>query len=83
MAFFQRIGSATYHTTEACSKVPKNVKVNKEWRAPKSRPKGKKCAECENKTRKPVKKKVAKKKAAAKKTAKKKPAAKKKVAKKK
>jgi hypothetical protein len=77
MAFFQRIGSATYHTETACSKVPKNVKVNKGWKALKSRPKGKKCAECENKSKKPPKKKVAAKKAAAKKPAAKKPARKK------
>lgn len=77
MAFFQRIGSATYHTTTACSKVPKNVKANKGWKALKSRPKGKKCAECENKSKKPARKKVAPKKAAPKKTAAKKPARKK------
>ncbi len=77
MAFFQKIGSATYHTTTACSKVPKNVKTNKGWKALKSRPKGKKCAECENKTKKAPAKKAAPKKAAAKKPAAKKAARKK------
>jgi len=69
MAFYQRKGSKTYHTVTRCSKVPRNVKTNRDWTARGSKPKGKMCAECAAKERpkvkpKPKKKKVMKKKAA-------------------
>jgi hypothetical protein len=69
MPYFQRKGSKTYHTLTRCSKVPRNVKTNKNWTARGSKPKGKMCAECAAKERpkakpKPKKKRVMKKKAA-------------------
>lgn len=69
MPFYQRKGSKTYHTLTRCSKVPRNVKTNKDWTARGSKPKGKMCAECAAKERpkakpKPKKKRVMKKKAA-------------------
>jgi hypothetical protein len=73
MAFYQRKGSKTYHTVTRCSKVPRNVKTNKDWTARGSKPKGKMCVECAAKERpkpKPKKKKrVMKKKAAPKRKA--------------
>jgi hypothetical protein len=67
MPFYQREGSKTYHTVTRCSKVPRNVKTNKDWTARGSKPKGKMCVECAAKEKpkpKPKKKKVMKKKAA-------------------
>ncbi|HUU56525.1 MAG TPA: hypothetical protein VMW93_04210 [bacterium] len=46
MAVYQRKGSKTYHTVPRCSKVPGNVKTNKEWTVRGSKPKGKMCVEC-------------------------------------
>jgi hypothetical protein len=72
MAFYQRKGSKTYHTVTRCSKVPRNVKTNKDWTARGSKPKGKMCVECAAKERpkaKPKKKRVMKKKAAPKRKA--------------
>ncbi|UCH77350.1 MAG: hypothetical protein JSU81_06310 [Candidatus Coatesbacteria bacterium] len=46
MPFFQRKGSKTYHTKTACSRVPRNVKTNKDWTARGSKPRGKLCIEC-------------------------------------
>lgn len=51
MPFYQRKGSKTYHTLTRCSKVPRNVKSNKNWTARGSKPKGKMCAECAAKER--------------------------------
>jgi len=72
MAFYQRKGSKTYHTVTKCSKVPRNVKTNKEWTVRGSKPKGKLCVECAAKERpkvKPKKKVAAKKKGAPKRKA--------------
>jgi len=74
MPFYQRKGSKTYHTVTRCSKVPRNVKTNKDWTARGSKPKGKMCGECAAKERpkakpKPKKKRVMKKKAAPKRKA--------------
>lgn len=79
MPFYQRKSSNTYHTQLKCSKVPRNVKSNKDWTTRASKPKGKMCVECAAKERPPVKakKKAPKKKAM---TAKKKTAPKKKKA---
>jgi hypothetical protein len=75
MPFYQRKGSKTYHTVTRCSKVPRNVKTNKEWTARGSKPKGKMCVECAAKERpkakpkpKPKKKKRVMKKKAVRKT---------------
>jgi hypothetical protein len=46
MAFYQRKGSSTYHTMMKCSKVPRNVKTNKDWTVRGSKPRGKMCPEC-------------------------------------
>ena len=66
MAYYQRKASKTYHTVMKCSKVPGEVKTDKEWTVRGSKPKGKMCVECAAKERpKPKpKKKVVKKKAA-------------------
>jgi hypothetical protein len=51
MAFYQRKGSGTYHTMMKCSKVPRNVKTNREWTVRSSKPRGKMCPECAAKER--------------------------------
>jgi hypothetical protein len=65
MAFHYRTGSKTHHTTTSCSRVPRNVKTNKEWKTRGSRPPGTKlCIECAAKTAPQTKKAVTKKKSA-------------------
>jgi len=80
MTFYQRKGSKTYHTKTVCSRVPRNVKTNKEWTVRGSKPRGKMCVECAAKDKpKPKPKRKPKKKVAAKKktVARRKPARKK------
>jgi hypothetical protein len=68
MAFYQCKGSKTYHTVMKCSRVPRNVRTNKDWTVRGAKPKGKMCVECAAKE-KPKKKTVVKRKAAPKRKA--------------